>query len=110
MQEKSCASAMRALRTIVVAMMVCLPCDVDVASANEAAETPTVTYALDARIAASGSSATSGNGCHRLRATIGEPVAGTSTSTHYILQGGFMAPRTTRRDEIFSNPFESCTP
>lgn len=109
MQEKSCASAMRALRTIVVAMMVCLPCDVDVANANEAAETPTVTYALDARIAASGSSATSGNGCHRLRATIGEPVAGFASNATHALSSGFRAVVQSRpRDDLFFTGFEAC--
>ena len=67
-------------------------------------------FEITAHIVAAGVSKPSSSACFHMDATIGEPVAGTSTSTHYILQGGFMAPRTTRRDEIFSNPFESCTP
>jgi hypothetical protein len=80
---------------------------------NTAAPTPRAPqnhFEITAHVVAAGASKASTSACFRMNATIGEPVAGTSTSAHYILKGGFMAPRATRRDEIFSNPFEDCTP
>jgi hypothetical protein len=67
-------------------------------------------FEITAHVIAAGASKPSTSACFRMNATIGEPVAGTSTSAHYILKGGFMAPRSTRRDAIFSNAFEDCTP
>lgn len=109
MKQASCGIAVRSLRVVAVALMGCLPCSAEVVGANEAAETPTVTYTIDAHVVASGSSVTSGNACHRLRATIGEPVVGFAANANYTLSAGFRAlGQAQAGDDIFSSGFEVC--
>ncbi len=109
MKPASRRIAARALRTIAVVMTGCLPCSAEVVDANETTQTPTVTYALDAHVVASGSSVTSSNACYRLRATIGEPVAGFATNADHALSSGFRAIVQGRGgDDIFSTGFEAC--
>lgn len=99
----------RVLPTVAVAMMGCLACDVGLVSANAPMETPTVTYTLDAHIVASGSSATSSNACYRLRATIGEPVAGYAANADHALSAGFRAiAQGQPGDDLFFSGFEAC--
>lgn len=89
------------------AALIGLPAGVDVALANDA--TPAATWTIDAHVVANGSSVTSGNACHRLRATIGEPVAGHSTNASHALSAGFRAIAQSRpADELFFAGFEDC--
>lgn len=109
MKQASCGIAARALRIIAVALMGCLPCSAEVAGTDAPAETPTVTYMLDAHVVVSGSSVTSGNACYRLRATIAEPVVGFATNANHALSAGFRAVAPGQSgDDLFSSGFETC--
>lgn len=101
--------AVRGLLTIAVVSIVCLVCAIEVVSANAAAKNRAVVYAIDAHIVAGGSSVTSSNACHQLRATIGEPVAGYSTNSNVVLSAGFRAvAHAPSGDALFHSGFEAC--
>ena len=68
------------------------------------------TFSIDAHIVSSGSSAHLRSSCFRMSATIGEPVAGFSSSTDYTLNAGYAAVAPMRDDAIFFTGFEDCTP
>ena len=71
---------------------------------------PPPTYSIQAHVIAAGTSARGKSACFRMDATIGEPVAGFSSSTDYTLSGGFRALVPTAGDDLFFDGFESCTP
>ena len=69
----------------------------------------TDSYSIDAHIIAAGNSPAS-NSCFRLRAVIGEPVAGFSSSADFTISAGFLSLAAPKSDDIFFNSFEECTP
>jgi hypothetical protein len=68
-------------------------------------------FSIDAHILSAGSSVRAESPCFGLTATIGEPVAGFSSSTDFALNGGFLVHSTAiPSDDIFTNGFEECPP
>src|SRR5690349_8779122 len=83
------ALAWRALVTIATAFVapfaIAAGAIIDGIAADTPTQSPAVTYTIDAHVFAVGTSAQSGNSCHRLRATIGEPVAGYTSNANHAL-------------------------
>ena len=71
---------------------------------------PPPDLSIQAHVLAAGTPVPSGSACFRLSATVGEPVAGFSSSTDFTLSGGFRAMVPSQGDDLFFNGFESCTP
>lgn len=67
-------------------------------------------FSIEAHVVAAGASARSSSACLRLDATIGEPVAWTSSSADYTVSAGFRKRAPAVADTVFFNGFEDCAP
>jgi len=68
------------------------------------------TFTLDSHVISTGSSLRATSACFRLSSTIGEPVAGYSSSLSYSMIAGFRAKLPTAGDDIFFDGFQDCGP